>query len=114
MSSSSPPFAAFGDRLRALRAERGLSQQGLADAAGVAYRSIQYLEAGTRAPQHETLDALADALGVPYAELRLVLARPSAAEALTDSELDVLAERLASRLAPALAAELQRLLNLNR
>jgi transcriptional regulator with XRE-family HTH domain len=109
-----PPFAAFGARLRALRVERGLSQQSLADAAGVAYRSVQYLEAGSRVPQHDTLVALADALGVPYVELRLVLGRPSAAEALTDAELDVLAERLAVRLAPALAAEVQRLLNLER
>ena len=114
MNESAPPFAAFGERLRALRAERGLSQQALAEAAGVAYRSVQYLEAGTRAPHHDTLQSLSAALGVPYGDLRVVLGRPSAAEALTDSELDLLAERLAVKLAPTLAAEVVRLLDLKR
>lgn len=104
--SAEAPFVAFGERLRALRAERGLTQAALAQASGVSYRSVQYLEAGERAPHFDTLVSLAEALGVPVLELRAVLGRPSAAEALTDSELDQLAEKLAARLSPLLAAEL--------
>lgn len=115
MSEPDPaPFAAFGERLRALRAERGLTQAALAQASGVSYRSVQYLEAGKRAPHFDTLVALAESLGVQPGELRAVLGRPSAAEALTDSELDQLAEKLAARLGPLLADELRSLLNLPR
>ena len=106
-------FHAFADRLRELRVKRGLTQQQLADRAGIAYRSIQYFETGKRAPQFATIEQLANALDVPAGELRAAIAGPSGIEAMTDAELDLLAGRLASRLvpllAPLLAAELETL-----
>jgi nucleotide-binding universal stress UspA family protein len=45
---------------------------------------------------------LAEALGIPYDELRAVAGRPSADEALTEAELDRLAELMVLRLEPLL------------
>jgi tetratricopeptide (TPR) repeat protein/transcriptional regulator with XRE-family HTH domain len=54
------PFAGV---LRALRTEAGLTQEELADAAGLTARAISYLERGTvSTPRKETVRLLADAL----------------------------------------------------
>lgn len=58
-----------GERLRACRAERGLSLSGLADAAGVGKGSLSEIERGTRNATLNTLYALAGALRVPLATL---------------------------------------------
>jgi transcriptional regulator with XRE-family HTH domain len=50
--------------LTRLREERGLSQQGLADASGVNKATINQIERGRRSPNARTLDKLAAALGV--------------------------------------------------
>ncbi len=55
---------AFADRLRALRQEAGLTQQKLADAAGLQREAIARLELGTRQPTWATVQAIAKALGV--------------------------------------------------
>ena len=56
---------AFAGLLRQLRAGAGLTQEELAEAAGVAVRSIRYLERGSVAsPQKETVRLLAGALGL--------------------------------------------------
>lgn len=55
----------FGKRLREVRMNRGLTQQKLADAAGVALRSYQCYETGTRTPSFDLLVSLADVLNVP-------------------------------------------------
>ena len=96
------PFAALGARVRALRIEQGKSQQQLSEEARVAYRTLQYIESGERSPQRATLMQLAEALGIPYDELRAVAGRPSADEALTEAELDRLAELMVLRLEPLL------------
>jgi tetratricopeptide (TPR) repeat protein/transcriptional regulator with XRE-family HTH domain len=63
MSESLP--ASFGNLLRSLRAAAGLTQEGLADAARVSYRSISDLERGvSRLPRRDTARLLADALGL--------------------------------------------------
>ena len=59
----------FGNRLRELRAERGISQQQLADMAAVSRTSIAMYEAGKRLPDIGMLARLADCLGVDSAEL---------------------------------------------
>jgi len=63
----SPPL-----RLRAWREHRTLTQQELANRAGVARRTIVGLEAGSRRPHPSTLRALAAALGATPAQLRRV------------------------------------------
>ena len=59
-----PPLT-FAGLLRELRAGAGLTQEELAESAGVAVRSIRYLErGGVASPQKETVRLLADALGL--------------------------------------------------
>lgn len=55
----------FCKQLRAVRMKRGFTQQALADAVGVALRSYQCYEQGTREPSLDLLVALADVLEVP-------------------------------------------------
>jgi predicted ATPase/transcriptional regulator with XRE-family HTH domain len=53
----------FGDLLRAARLGAGLSQEALAEAAGLSARAVSDLERGVnRAPRRDTLEALAGAL----------------------------------------------------
>ncbi|WP_327376184.1 helix-turn-helix domain-containing protein [Streptomyces sp. NBC_01216] len=60
---------ALGARIVELRRTAGLSQDQLADAIGMERRSIQRYEAGTRDPRFTDLVQIADALGVPLADL---------------------------------------------
>jgi tetratricopeptide (TPR) repeat protein/transcriptional regulator with XRE-family HTH domain len=63
MSEASP--LSFGAFLRRLRTAAGLTQEQLADAAKVSYRSISDLERGVnRSPRRDTARLLADALGL--------------------------------------------------
>ena len=66
----------FGQRIRALRLERGLSQEALADAARLHRTHISLIERGQRAVRLETIAALAGALGVQPADLMPRLERP--------------------------------------
>jgi transcriptional regulator with XRE-family HTH domain len=57
------PFQAFGEVLRRLRASAGLTQEEVAERAGVSARSIGDIERGvSRVPQKQTVSLLADAL----------------------------------------------------
>ncbi|MFE5142326.1 ATP-binding protein [Streptomyces fagopyri] len=63
MGSGTPGTGEFGVRLRRLRTEAGLSQEELAQAAGVSVRALSYMERGrSRGPQRRTVRALAAAL----------------------------------------------------
>lgn len=57
-------LATFGSELRRLREARGLTQDALADAAGLSRRFVVSLEAGTANPSLLRLLALSHALGV--------------------------------------------------
>lgn len=57
------------DALRRVRGRRGLSQQGLADCAGVAKSTVYEAETGRRTLTLDSLEQLADALGVEIADL---------------------------------------------
>jgi transcriptional regulator with XRE-family HTH domain len=70
MTKRKPPET-FGARLRALREGRGLSQQRLADRAGLSGKSfIWELESGRFQPGWKVACALADALRVTLNDLR--------------------------------------------
>ena len=63
------PVASFGSLLRRLRIDAGLTQEALAKAARLSYRSISDLERGVnRSPRKETARLLAAALGLAGAE----------------------------------------------
>lgn len=55
----------FGKKLREVRIARKMTQQKLADAVGLALRSYQCYEQGTREPSLDMLVKLADVLEVP-------------------------------------------------
>src|SRR4029077_18591781 len=59
------PPVRFAGLLRKLRWEARLTQEELAEAAGVSLRSVSYLERGVvTSPQKDTVRLLADALGL--------------------------------------------------
>ena len=59
----------FGERLRALRGERGMAQERLAELAGLHRAYISGVEMGRRNISLWTLHRLANALGITSAEL---------------------------------------------
>ena len=74
---------AFGRVLRALRQERGLSQEALAEAANLHVTHVSRLENGHKGPTLAAVFALARALDVPVVDLV--------------GQVDGLAPRLAAR-----------------
>lgn len=54
----------FNKRLREMRMKRGFTQQNMADRIGVALRSYQCYETGSRNPSFELLILIADTLEV--------------------------------------------------
>jgi transcriptional regulator with XRE-family HTH domain len=60
---------AFGIHLRVLREKAGLSQQGLADAAGVAKITVQRVENAKSSASLDLLVTLADALDISLKKL---------------------------------------------
>jgi transcriptional regulator with XRE-family HTH domain len=63
-SSAEDPIVAFGRRLRALRLERGLSQEQLGSIAGLDRTYVSSCENGRRNATIRTIDRLASALEV--------------------------------------------------
>ena len=57
-------MSSFGDELRRLRRSAGLSQESLADRAGLSTEAISLLERGRRTPRMTTMRLLADAMGL--------------------------------------------------
>ena len=55
-------MGAFGDELRRLRKRAGMSQELLADRAGLSPEAVSLLERGRRSPRMTTMRLLADAL----------------------------------------------------
>ncbi|MFD4855177.1 helix-turn-helix domain-containing protein [Streptomyces atratus] len=60
---------AIGDHIRAVRNHRNLTQEGLAEAAGLDRKTINRIEQGANSPLLDHLLLIADALGVPLADL---------------------------------------------
>ncbi|NJO89065.1 MAG: helix-turn-helix transcriptional regulator [Chloroflexia bacterium] len=55
-------MAALGERIKSLRKEKGLSQSGLAEKAGISYAQLSRYEIKGSQPPAEVLKKLADAL----------------------------------------------------
>ncbi|WP_042433895.1 helix-turn-helix domain-containing protein [Streptacidiphilus anmyonensis] len=77
---SADAAAATGERIRALRGQRGISLSELARRAGVGKATLSGLETGTRNPTAETLYAIAGQLGVPLATLLSTPGEPLGAD----------------------------------
>ncbi len=75
MIAASPSPSPFGTLLRRLRRERGLTQEALADRAGISVRGVSDVERGViQVPRRDTLETLATALALSGEELRAFLA----------------------------------------
>ncbi len=59
----------FGCRIRLLRGGLGLTQEQLAERAGISVDFLSLIERGKNSPSFENLDELASALGVQVVEL---------------------------------------------
>lgn len=59
----------FGQKVRLLRGERDLTQEQLAERAGISVDFLSLIERGKSSPSFENLDELADALEVSVAAL---------------------------------------------
>jgi transcriptional regulator with XRE-family HTH domain len=64
-----PVDIAVGARIRLLRKVRGLSQQALAEAAGVTFQQIQKYERGANRVSASMLSRIASTLNAPVAEM---------------------------------------------
>ena len=83
---ASPPDRSLAERLRALRVRAGLTQEELAERAGLTPHAISALERGTRTrPYPHTLRALADALGLDEAERAALRAAVPSRQAAADA-----------------------------
>ena len=69
MATPHPILQHVADRIRETRTARGWSQQALADLAHVSRRMLGSIERGTANVSLATLDRIATALGLPFAEL---------------------------------------------
>lgn len=68
-TSQKPNRIAFGDRVRALRSDRGLSQEKLAELSGLHRTYVSSVERGERNIALDNIHQIADALDVPVTEL---------------------------------------------
>ena len=59
----------IGQRIKALRTDRKLSQEKLAQRASISHMTIYRSEAGRMVPEWDTLDRIAVALDVPLSDL---------------------------------------------
>ncbi len=71
--SSPAPSSEFGPILRHWRQARGLSQQSLAERAGMSTRHLSFLETGRCGPSRSAVLQLGKALDVPHAEVERLL-----------------------------------------
>ena len=58
-----------GERIKNYRIKQGLTQRTLGESCGIAESTIRRYELGSLNPKIETLKKIADALGVPVADL---------------------------------------------
>ena len=65
MSTPERPHPDLGRAIRQIRKEKGLTQDEVAQGAGLHYTEISHLESGRRNPKFDTLKAVARGLKVP-------------------------------------------------
>lgn len=75
MGGPDQPQPALGEAVRQLREQRGLTQERLAQDAGLTTGTVSLLERGQSNPSWGTMKAIAAALDVPVAELAKLAAK---------------------------------------
>jgi transcriptional regulator with XRE-family HTH domain len=65
MSTAERPHPDLGRAIKEIREEAGLTQEQVAEAAGLHWTAISHLESGRRNPKYKTLKAVAKGLKVP-------------------------------------------------
>lgn len=71
------------------RKNKGLTQEELADRAGVTVRTIQRIESGDTVPRNFTLKAIAQSLDLPFEELIAANGNALSPDDKTDTESDI-------------------------
>lgn len=56
-------YDGIGDRIRHLRAKKGLSRQQLAEQTGISWQQLQMIEQSHRCPSEDAIDRIAAVLG---------------------------------------------------
>lgn len=96
------PMTTFGERVKALRNERGWTQEELAHHSGLSRATIQNLEASKHAPRHDSLQRLSGAFDLSIAEIvngtvsegpRITGAAPNYAAYFAENLARIIAER---------------------
>ena len=85
-------MATFGERLRELRNEKGLSQIELANQLGVAGNTVSIWELDERLPRDKYIESLSDLLDTPMTYLMGVTDDRKHPQAMTDEEAAEVAE----------------------
>lgn len=80
-------------RIRTLRTERGLSQEALCERAGISVDAVTRIERGSRVPTLDTLERLAEALGISVTDLLGSMPPPRESKAPALRRLLALLER---------------------
>lgn len=81
-----------GRLIKAARKKAGITQKELGERLGIAYQSVAQWENDLRNPKHETLQRIANALGVPVQQL--TPEHPSAAFDFQDVAIEELRKKL--------------------
>ena len=102
-----PFMAELGRLVRLGRAKRGISRRQLAGESGISERYLAQVEGGEGNPSVITLRAIAQAIGVPVADL---LPRHGAGNGAVSHLIDLLSRMPVDEL-PALAEQIERKLN---
>lgn len=83
-------FQRLGVRVRSVRQACGLTQEQLAERAGLHPTYVAKIETGARLPSLETVDRLAEALGVPLALIVEALDTPAPHWEQVTKEVEIL------------------------
>lgn len=73
MQTNQPLRTAFGQRIRDLRKQQGISQEAFADRCGVMRTYMSRIETGAANPSLEAAKVIADGLGLTLSDLLLGL-----------------------------------------
>jgi transcriptional regulator with XRE-family HTH domain len=114
-SSRRHPPAPKGELIRALRIDRGLTQEYVAERAGISLWQLSRIESGKASPNRDTIERIAPILGVTAAYLDVRALSDAVTDRATDPNARSVLERMLAmhdRIASMSESERKRLLRL--